>query len=141
MKIAHAALVIALGLMAQVSVAEAKTSHSTKTVAPKPAVAAAAPSAPAEQSCTQVVQQMKNEWKAVDFATPSKPSAVRVAGKLGHENSAAQISYMQGEIKKADADCKAGYQQAALQRVASIRDLLDSRGMSQETASAAMKQQ
>jgi hypothetical protein len=93
------------------------------------------------QSCTQVVSMMKKEWKAVDFATPSKPTAVRVEGKYGHENTAAQIAYMQDQMKKADADCKAGNQQSALQRVSSIHDLLDSHGISQETANAAMAQQ
>jgi len=112
--------VVGLGLMLQASAAEAATSS---------------------QTCNQVVQSIKNEWKVVDFATPSKPTAVRVAGKYGHENTAAQISYMQGQIKQADADCKAGRQQVALQRVSSVRDLLDSHGISQETANAAMAPQ
>ena len=111
--------VVGVGIVAQASVASA---------ADKP------------QSCAQVVDFVKKEWKVVDFATPSKPTAVRVEGKYGHENSAGQIAYMQDQIKKADADCKAGNQQAAIQRVASIHDLLDSHGISQETANAAMAQ-
>lgn len=96
----------------------------------------------AEQAvgCQQVVQSIKNEWKAVDFATPSKPTAMRVQGKLGHENTAAQVAYMKEQIKKADADCKSGNQQVALQRVNSVRDMLDAHGMSEETANAAMIQ-
>lgn len=89
-------------------------------------------------ACDRVVQSIKNEWKAVDFATPSKPTAMRVEGKMGHENTAAQVAYMQNQIKMADADCHQGNQQSALQRVSSIRDMLDAHGMSEETANAAM---
>ena len=91
--------------------------------------------------CEQAVKSIKSEWKVVDFAQPSKPTAVRVEGNFGHENSAAQIAYMQGELKQADADCKAGNQQASLQRVASIHNLLDAHGNEQETANAAMIEQ
>lgn len=101
----------------------------------------AAHAASTKTACQQVVQNIKGEWKAVDYPTPSKPSAVRVQGKYGHENSAGQIAYMQEQIKQAEADCNAGKQQAALQRVSSIRDLLDTHGISQETANAAMAQQ
>lgn len=94
-----------------------------------------------KSACQQVVQSIKNEWKIVDYPTASKPTAVRVEGKYGHENTAAQIAYMQGQIKQADVDCRAGNQQAALQRVSSVHDLLDAHGISQETANAAMKQQ
>ncbi len=95
----------------------------------------------AEQNCQMVITSIKNEWKAVDYGTPSKPTEVRVQGKMGHENSAGQIAYMQDQITKADADCKAGNQQAAVQRVSDVRDLLDSHGMNPQTASAAMVQQ
>lgn len=107
------------------------------------ASAATAPAAPLQDKkvCAQVVQSLKNEWKAVGYQTPSKPTAMRVEGKLGHENTAGQIAYMQNEIKKADADCQAGNQQAALQRVASVHDLLDAHGISPETANAAMAPQ
>ncbi len=112
--------VLSLGLMTVAHAATAKSAAAPKNV------------------CAEVVQSMKNEWRVVDFPTASKPSAVRVQGKYGHENSAAQISYMQNQIKQADADCKAGNQQSALQRVSSIHDLLDAHGISQETANAAM---
>ena len=103
-------------------------------------IAHAVPAAPADKACNQVVQSIKNEWKAVDFATPSKPTAMRVEGKMGHENTAAQVAYMRDQIKLADADCQAGNQQAAVQRVSSIHDMLDSHGISPETANAAMIQ-
>lgn len=88
--------------------------------------------------CEQVVQSLKNEWNAVGYTTPSKPTAMRVVGKLGHENTAGQIISMQRQMAEADADCKAGKQDEALQKVASIHDLLDAHGISEETANAAM---
>jgi hypothetical protein len=92
-------------------------------------------------ACDQVVQSIKNEWKAVDYHSPSKPTELRVVGKLGHENTASQVAYMQQQIKLADSDCRSGDAQSAVQRVSSIHDMLDSHGISPATANAAMMPQ
>ncbi len=93
------------------------------------------------KTCDQVIKALKREWTVVDYATPSKPTAMRVSGKYGHENSAGQIAYMQNEIKSAEQDCQSGNQQSALQRVSQVRDLMDAHGLSAETANAAMIEQ
>ena len=89
-------------------------------------------------ACQQVVQSLKNEWKAIDFPANSKQTNLHVSGKYGHEHTPAQIAYMKGEIKQADADCKAGYQQTSIQRANSVLALLGTSGDAGETANAAM---
>lgn len=103
-------------------------------------VSFAAPVQAKGKACEQVVQSLKSEWDAIGFQTPSKPGAMRVQGKLGHENSAGQVAFMKAEIKKAEADCAAGKQDQALQRVSSVHSLLNSRGTSPVTANAAMSE-
>jgi hypothetical protein len=109
--------------------------------APVHAADVAAPATPAPGNvCQQALQSLKSEWKVVAYPTAEKPTEMRVEGKYGHENSAAQIAYMKEEMKKADSDCRSGNQQAALQRVSSVQDMLDAHGISAETANAAMIQ-
>ena len=116
------AAVIGFGLISQT------TSAATSAAAETPKV------------CDQVIQSLKSEWKVVDYQAPSKPTAMRVEGKYGHENSAGQVAYMQSEMKKAESDCQSGNQQSALQRVSLVRDLMDAHGISEATANAAMIQ-
>lgn len=87
--------------------------------------------------CEKAVQSVVTEWNAVDYPSPSKPAAMRVAGKLGHENTAGQVHFMQNQIRLADMDCKQGNTQSALQRISSIQNLLGKQPASESVAVAA----
>jgi hypothetical protein len=88
----------------------------------------AAHAASAQGTCQKAVQSVVTEWNAIDYPTPSKPAAMRVAGNLGHENTAGQVEFMQNQLRLADKDCKQGNEQSALQRVSSIQNLLNTHG-------------
>ena len=90
--------------------------------------------------CAQVLESLKSEWNVVNYPTHSRVTTTQVEGRYGHQNTPAQIAAMENEMKKAEADCKAGNQQAAIQRVSSIEDTLNEHGNSQATANAAMIQ-
>lgn len=91
-----------------------------------------------DKVCDQAVQSIKNEWKTVDFDTPLKATQMRVEGKMGHENTAGQVAFMQWQIKLAEQDCQSGNQQSALQRVSSVHDLIGSHDVSEKMETAAI---
>jgi hypothetical protein len=95
--------------------------------------------APSQKVCDKAIQSLTKEWKTVGYQTPSKPTAMRVVGKNGHENTAAQIAYMKDQIKSAQDDCAAGKDQAALNRIGTVTALMNTRGWSGETANAAIE--
>lgn len=82
-------------------------------------------------SCHKVVQALVSEWKASGYSDAINSNANTASGK-------SETEYLRGQIKQAQADCEAGYQQTALERANSVHAILDEKGISSETANAAM---
>ena len=82
--------------------------------AAQPAVAA---------TCADELQQLADQWNALSFQTPPKPSA-HVLGKNGRDYTGGQIEYMKTEIRFAHKDCRGGNNDEALRRVTIVRGIL-----------------
>ena len=83
--------------------------------------AATAQPVPQAASCQASLQQLGAEWDAIGFATPSKPLQARVTARDGRVATGAEVTYLGGQLRLAAADCAAGRDEAALQRIAQIQ--------------------
>jgi hypothetical protein len=82
---------------------------------------AAAQPAPTGNSCQASYQEVAREWDAIGFATPAKPLQARVTARDGRVATGAEVTYLGGQLRLVAADCAAGRDEAALQRIAQIQ--------------------
>lgn len=93
--------------------------------------------AQATSSCHAIVNELVNEWRSIDPASDKKTTNLQINKKQAA--SPEEIAYLRGQVKQAQADCDAGYQQTALDRANSVHALLDENGgLSPEVANAAL---
>jgi hypothetical protein len=79
-----------------------------------------------EPACEAALGSVTQEWRAINFSTPSKPAQSVVAGRFGHETSGARLSGMQEALRRARDDCNAGRDEEALKNLVTLRTLLAS---------------
>jgi hypothetical protein len=86
----------------------------------------AAPSQAADNggSCSVALQTLGQQWDAMGFAAPQKPSQAVVYGRGGHTVTGAEYQQMQTGMRFAAQDCAAGREDAALRRIQSIQATL-----------------
>jgi hypothetical protein len=65
------------------------------------------------------------DWSRIGFSTPSKPAQYRVYGRDGHVTNGPDYNAMVTLIRLALEDSREGRDQAALAKVAKVRNLLD----------------
>ncbi|OYV40882.1 MAG: hypothetical protein B7Z80_03340 [Rhodospirillales bacterium 20-64-7] len=65
------------------------------------------------------------DWSRIGFSTPSKPAQYRVYGRDGHVTNGPDYNAMVTLIRLALDDSREGRDQAALAKVAKVRNLLD----------------
>lgn len=74
--------------------------------------------------CSEAVQSLNEEWRAIAYPQPSKPMQAIVIGHGGHRNSGPEIRFMTTQIRLANIDCAEGRNDEALARVDKVRRLL-----------------
>jgi hypothetical protein len=89
----------------------------------------AGPAAAQSASCNAAMARLMDQWHAVGYATPEKPTQARVLGNDGHEATGQQVSYMHTQIELAAQECQQGDSAAALHRIASVSGMLDGEGV------------
>jgi hypothetical protein len=87
--------------------------------------AAAAESGEARGACQQALNALQSEWQAIGYPMPAKPAQAQVVARDGRVATAGQVNYLRGQIQLATKECAAGNTASALQRVAAIRNRLE----------------
>jgi hypothetical protein len=59
-------------------------------------------------TCSAPLSALVERWDAIAFSAPSKPAQMRVLGRDGRESSAAEVSYLSGQIRVAAKACREG---------------------------------
>lgn len=80
------------------------------------------------QSCVAPLKALTDEWNAKAFQSPSKPSQSIVVGAHGDRLTGMEFRYIEGQIRLASQDCRAGRDDASLRRIANVRKRLSESG-------------
>jgi hypothetical protein len=75
--------------------------------------------------CTVALEQLMSQWNSIGFQEPSKPAQQIVAGRHGFSTTGGQFNYLRGQIRVAARDCEAGRDADALQRINTVRGILE----------------
>ena len=89
---------------------------------------AAAHKQAADLSCRSELAGLQAKWDAIGYGMPANASAALVHGRDGYQNTSGQVNYMRTQIRLAHQDCNAGDDAAALQRIATVQNLLEQPG-------------
>jgi hypothetical protein len=78
----------------------------------------------ASGACSDALQALGQQWDAMGFTAPQKPSQAYVYGHAGHVISGMDYQRVTGQMRAAAEDCRAGQEDAAMQRIQSIQATL-----------------
>ena len=87
----------------------------------------------AAASCTEELQRLSNQWRAVSLPTPERPAVSRVFGKDGRTYTAGQIEYMITQFRLSKIACSNGNNLDALRRISAVRTVLGTERAEQAT--------
>jgi hypothetical protein len=87
----------------------------------------------AAASCSEELQRLSNQWRAVSLPTPERPAVSRVFGKDGRTYTAGQIEYMITQFRLSKIACSNGNNLDALRRISAVRKVLGSERAEQAT--------
>lgn len=75
-------------------------------------------------TCSAAIADAGNQWRAIDVAAPQKPMQAQIVGRSGQTISGADYRYITNELRLAAADCQAGNETAALQRIDGVKAVM-----------------
>jgi hypothetical protein len=76
-------------------------------------------------SCAAALDSIMSEWRAIDFAQPTKPTQMIVAGRHGYTTTGGQFNFMLGQLRAGARDCEAGRDVEAMTHINTVRGILD----------------
>ena len=76
--------------------------------------------ATAQQNCTQQLDDLTKEWRAISFPS-GKPSQAVSQGKMGHRHAGSEVNFMREQINMAAHLCKDGKEHEAMLRMDVVR--------------------
>lgn len=76
-------------------------------------------------TCSEALADVGSQWSALGFPAPSKPMQAQVIGRGGRVISGVDYTKAATELRFAAADCQAGQETAALQRLDSVKATIE----------------